>query len=1141
MKKYIPIIGTISAGKTSFLRAFLGTDVLQVGSVTTTKFVCLIKNSLETSFYHVLPKKEKTIYFEKEGEETKGEKDIKKRIEEVNTILKEKKGTINDIFYMLEIPIKNIENIPLLENCYFMDIPGLNENATNYINDIFSFISIEHILFEIVVFDSTSIGSDNILNIFTSLEEKKCLCKSNNIFILNKIDQCTGGSGENIIEGFKKYFYETFEDEKKKDRLVNLNIYDNYFVPMNSILYRAETRLTDDFTSLLVFELFSYLENDSEKNSFSFFEYIEKRINVIISREKLDIDKDVKNINENEFKITLEESVNNLKNVLKNIKDSTQVQLGLNLKKKSVEKVMKKLYIIQKLQKYIAYHSEFYVTLQEIIKNISINKEDLSSPPILKNKKEKEIENEEKKQDIKVDNGINIIDELDTFLNETFKEIDPNDELKEFKISLQTLRENILGRKIRISFIGNISVGKSSVLNCIIGHDILPTKDSECTYRGVILRHRNDKNYKLYRTKLITRGDGLDEYYYFIDESKWHCNGIPAIKDYLNNKNNDKNIADEDAYIVITGRLKIFDYITLDEEIIKKIEFIDLPGPDRKNNTFNDKKYYQKILKFSNCCIYINEPKTIHDKNSVRRMIDQYSSDKSKVFATLRNNFIKTCLFLVNKADTLEDEDVKKEIIHSLVKIIREEEKNLKEDEMNVSFFSGKYFMYYLNIYNQYITQIDENPVKLLNQIYKEWGDKLTLSSFKSYTIKKIETIQEKFNFDSEEEIESTEEFHSRLSSAMDKLFEGKFRGTTEDEEDEIIEKLYCFYHQLKSANFENTNYSHSFFDELKKVILFSDKFQNDNMKCSILEFFMYTDQLFDKEITKENESEKKMMAEKYNFFKNEIIPRIKKLFERKKKAILEIYELGLYRCQGFIDEEIKNVDNVLKSANNDIESAAKNFEMKIDNMIKELNDKKTNEINNLHNEIEKELNEAVAVFYSKNQIDTTKIDINKGITMKMFFSVIGSAISGIAVRSGLVMVGQSLIAGTAAVASSTLLTSTSVGTALLGPTGVAIGFGVGIVISVGTLLHHYLSKSKRYVTGLEQTKIDINLKFDEIKNMFLNDFSSFETSLFKKLNLNIEIMKKDIECVDVEKWKMIKEKYQAQKKNIQNKINYFK
>ena len=73
---------------------------------------------------------------------------------------------------MLEIQIKNIENVPLLENCYFMDIPGLNENETNYINDIVSLITLDQIIFEIVVFDSTSIGSDNILNIFTALEKK---------------------------------------------------------------------------------------------------------------------------------------------------------------------------------------------------------------------------------------------------------------------------------------------------------------------------------------------------------------------------------------------------------------------------------------------------------------------------------------------------------------------------------------------------------------------------------------------------------------------------------------------------------------------------------------------------------------------------------------------------------------------------------------------------------------------------------------------------------------------------------------------------------------------------------------------------------------------------------------------------------
>ena len=346
--KFIPIIGTISAGKTTFLRAFLGIDVLQVGSVTTTKFVCLIKNSSETSFYHVIPKKEKQLYFEKEGEEVKGEEEIKKKIQDINTFLKEKKGTINDIFYMLEIPIKNIENVPLLENCYFMDIPGLNENETNYVEEIFSLITIEQILFEIVVFDSTSIGSDNILNIFTSLEKKKSLCKSNNIFILNKIDQCTGGSGESIIEGFKKYFYETFEDEKNKERFVNLNIYDNFFIPMNSILYKAETRLTEDFSSLLIFELFNFLENEKEKNSCSFYEYIQKRVSVIANLENLNLDSDIKSINENEFKEIAEKSIESLKNVVMNIKESTEIQLGLNLKKKSVEKELKKLFAIQK-------------------------------------------------------------------------------------------------------------------------------------------------------------------------------------------------------------------------------------------------------------------------------------------------------------------------------------------------------------------------------------------------------------------------------------------------------------------------------------------------------------------------------------------------------------------------------------------------------------------------------------------------------------------------------------------------------------------------------------------------------------------------------------------------------------------------
>ena len=103
---FIPIIGTISAGKTTFFNSLLGLDILETGCSTTTKFVCLIKNSDKLSFYHVIPKKEENISFIKEGEEIIEEKDIKEKIKKLNEDLSSKIIDKNDIFYILETPIK---------------------------------------------------------------------------------------------------------------------------------------------------------------------------------------------------------------------------------------------------------------------------------------------------------------------------------------------------------------------------------------------------------------------------------------------------------------------------------------------------------------------------------------------------------------------------------------------------------------------------------------------------------------------------------------------------------------------------------------------------------------------------------------------------------------------------------------------------------------------------------------------------------------------------------------------------------------------------------------------------------------------------------------------------------------------------
>ena len=259
-RKYIPIIGPISAGKSTFLRAFLGIELLETGSYVSTKFVCIIKNSNRLSFSHLIPNNQRGELFIKDGPELTDSSQIAKKIKELNENFRKKSGTRKEIFYLLEAPIKNIVNAQLLNNVYFMDIPGLNEDNSNYIGENFSVITMENILFEIMIFDSNETSSDTIDKIFQKLEEKHCLKKNDNLYILNKIDERTAGEDpERLIDHFRNEFYIKFEKNENtqtKDKNtgytgIAINSYQNYFVPMNSILYEAESKYEKDFFSAL--------------------------------------------------------------------------------------------------------------------------------------------------------------------------------------------------------------------------------------------------------------------------------------------------------------------------------------------------------------------------------------------------------------------------------------------------------------------------------------------------------------------------------------------------------------------------------------------------------------------------------------------------------------------------------------------------------------------------------------------------------------------------------------------------------------------------------------------------------------------------------------------------------------------------
>ena len=1141
MKKYfIPIIGTISAGKSQFLQGLLGTNVLQSGSTTTTKFVCLIKNSLQLNFYHVIPKKEKGITFEKEGEEIKEKEKIKLKIEEINKNLSDKKATISEMFYILETPIKNIENATLLDECYFMDIPGLNEIMNSYIENIFSIISIEDILFEIIVFDSTNIGSDSILEIIKELDKKHCLKKAHNLFILNKIDLCTkNGNETDIINTFKDYFYKTFQDEKNKNT-INLNIYDNYFIPLNSILYLAETQMCDDFSSMLIFELFKYKECINKYENSTFYEFIKDRIDSILKDKNLEIDNnEIKKIGENEMKIIVK-SVENLKKIENKITKNSDFQIGIKLNNKSVEKELKKLYIIHKNKNYNFFHTTYYNDLQEILKTIHINENDLPSPPSL-NDNDNNIKNENNISQKNLINNKNFdvstIKDLEQFLVDTFKEIDPNNELPNFNIALSSLRENILGKKIRIALIGNISVGKSTVLNCIIGKEILPTKDSECTYRGVILRYKNTKEFKLYKTKLISQGKGLDKYYFFQTQQYSFCQGIENIKSHLQNTNNDKEITDDDAYFVIEGKLKIFDFIKLDEKLINIIEFIDLPGYDRKNNKFNENKYYEKILKFSNCCIYINDPKSIDDKKSVDRMVMQYLSDKEKVFPILRKEFIKTCLFLINKSEYLENED-RISICNKIYKNISIAEKYLENKNLNIAFFSAISFLEYLEIRNDYIENFEN--ITILKKLYNKFNNKLFYGfrGFKHYADKTLSRIEENFDLNLDEEIEIKNDLKCKFYNTFEDLCKKhNSSGLNINEVNEIIKKICCLYKQFKSKNFSKTKYSHKFFDILKDVIIYSENLQNKNLQKSISDFFSYTDELFNKELKEETEKEKEQKKQYFEYLNEIFIPGLKKIFEQTQKKLRESIQLGKYKALELINEEIDNIKERIKDSENDIEKAGKILIEKIEVIINEVKSNQNRELELLQKEIEGHLKEVYKKFENKNNLDNSTLESSSVFDIKMIASLITSTVTGFLARQGVIY----FLAEAGTSAAATTAAGATIGSeigGMAGPIGLAVGIGVGLILSAAIIAYNISRKDKKYLETLKKFKEQIEKNFKDSENNCENNFIIYKEETFKRINIRLEIHKKEIKITNKEKWEKYKEDYNNRKNKIMNQIN---
>jgi len=595
IKGLIPTIGIISSGKSTFLDALLGTDVLEVGETTITEFILFIKNNNindEYLFQNIrLGKDYKKGIFKRKGEVTSGEENIKNKIRQLNKDLKNNNDEIKKNIYLLEMPIKNINNKFLLENYCFMDLPGLNEisNQEKYLN-ILEMFGLELIKFEIFIFDSTVIGSDNVKNIFIKLNEKKCLTKKNSLFILNKIDKCEKEERKKIIEDFSFYLYNTFGDGSLKNadnnnKNVYINIYRNTLISMNSLLFRAENILfqNQNFSCLLEKELFTYLDERGEDPSF--YEYLNKKKIKLLK----EADETLNFENEEKEEEIIDDGIDNINILIENL-NLINFQNGIDIENNEHLMTLKNIYLLYKNNKWrINFSNMFYETNKffedfeekcddeiETEDTSLINSSKISCYSDYESTKEKERKsiqifssiaenNQVKEIEIEYNQEKKILDRLDNFISKNLNEfINGNNKIngekqknnfKALTNHIYNIKKNLMNKKIRVTFIGNLSAGKSSILNCIIGEEILPIDQVQCTYRGIIVRYRDEPNFKLYKTKLEKEGSIL--YYYFKDEKNSICEGVKDINSFLSTKNKDTNVLDNDAYFILTGKLKI--------------------------------------------------------------------------------------------------------------------------------------------------------------------------------------------------------------------------------------------------------------------------------------------------------------------------------------------------------------------------------------------------------------------------------------------------------------------------------------------------------------------------------------------------------------------------------------------------------
>ena len=950
-RKAIPIIGMVSSGKSTFLNSLLGINVLEAKDDITTKFVCIIRHNPklnEPIFYHInLIKDSKTddYIYHKDGDISKGNEQIRKKVSQINFDENSKEPNYKNLFYILEIKIKNIVNNEFLKKYDFYHIPGLNEtilekeksstskegksisdNDTQkkksknihkdikyqemkYINGLFPLLK-KKIDFGIIVIDSTNYYYNSNINIITNI----CSIMQTNIkkylFILNKIDKVKNPT--EVIKHCKAHFTNNINSS-------SFRIEDNFFQPLNSNQFKNEMLMKSNFECFYLYYFNKYCEQflNLPDNKITFLDFISYEITSEIKNED-DKKDEIENLAE---KVT-KEDYSKVKEIYQKTKNESNLKInyGIDFDDEDCENTLKAFYSKFLNKSFIPKYSE---NVEEILK--FFNKFNLEAVKPIEKATEKKNDNTLKKireQEKMVDNFLKVFHQLKKYINDNNNDNIINsleEDLKELKMMVSNQR------KIFIPLIGLSSVGKSTILNDIVGYKIFPVSGEETTTRGIIIQHSFDGTSKLFEVNI--ESPLQNNYYIFKEKTNLSpIEGKDKIYNYLESVNDEFSDKEEKCFYILKTPIRFLEDFNISEDLKRRISFIDLPGSNTINNAFNAKKgeftIYQKILKVCTSFIFVSRI-AININDNTEIITEAYSIHKDSKIKNI-SNFLKNCTFVINLFDKLKEDEKNIKKVQKNISNILNGDKEDNSHIINATFFNAKQYKMFLKELDYY-----SNASKVISSLKEQYNNQFNSLScystfqkeknFPKYCLKILKRNLEDLSLKYDSNFKCKNEFKSIILAQIKEIMR-EFNQPLKSKDNENIEKIANILNfiqiNIKNISFYKESDCEDFFSQLIMQIKQSDSYMEN-------EFYEYLDNTMEQfnsffEIPPEKRNthaqkefsilEKKTRKDIEALFKNIDFSEI---FEKIKADIINV-----------LNDKMINTKAILKQNNNDMKKS---------------------------------------------------------------------------------------------------------------------------------------------------------------------------------------------------------------------------